>query len=117
MNRFLMSAIKMIARHGIDMQYKSITKGAYNPETGTPAVTATIYTLRMYPKQEQATQYNFPDLVGKEVITFYLAHFTGFTPKVQDEITYKTKVYRVQALDEHFASGELCLYRLTAVRA
>jgi hypothetical protein len=114
---FLEITKRALARHGIDLVYASVTTGAYNVETGKPAVTRTEYTKRMYPKQIVANQYNYPALVGKESLMFYLANDAlEFSPKANDEIEYKSKTYKVQSLQEHFAAGELVLYRIVAVR-
>lgn len=114
---FLQVAKNALARQGADLVFASLSAGAYNVELGKPTVTRTEYTVRMYPKQIIANQYNFPALVGKETIMFYLANDgLAFTPKINDEIEYKAKAYKIQNIQEHFADGAIVLYRMVAVR-
>lgn len=114
---FLTATQGALQRHGLDLVYSSVTTGAYNVETGSTTNTTVDYTLRMYPKQMQVNHYNYPTLVGKEVIMFYLANPPlSFTPKLNDEITYKNSVYRVQSYQEHMASSTVTLYRIIAVK-
>jgi hypothetical protein len=113
----LQMTTKAFARHGVDLPYTSVVTGLYDPEQARPAVVKTTYTLKMYPKQFFANQYNFPTLVGKENILFYLsAEGLGFIPKVNDEVEYKGKKYKVYDVQEHFANASVALYKLTSSR-
>ena len=113
---FLTATQGAIYRHGIDLVYKKITTGTYNVETGEPTITSATYTCRMYPKHISANQYSYPDLIGKDAVMFYLANANlGFTIKVNDEITYKSKQYKVQSYQEHMADGAVVLYKIVAV--
>lgn len=119
MNRFLLQTIQMISLNGLDVTYKSIQgdSGSYNVETGLVTRTSTSYTIRSYPKHIKASQYNFPDLVGKQVCMFYIANNSlAFQIKFQDEIVYNSVTYKVQTWDEHFAEGSLCLYRVVCTK-
>lgn len=110
-------AVSAIARHGIVMSYDSVITGLYDPNHGKVVNTKATYTVKMYPKQFIANQYNYPTLVGKETIMFYLANSNlGFIPKIGDDVTYKSKAYRIQSIQEHFADGEIALYKLIGVR-
>ena len=103
---FLQVAKNALARQGVSLVFASLSAGAYNVELGKSTVSRTNHTVRMYPKQIIANQYNFPALVGKETIMFYLANDSlTFTPKINDEIEYKSKTYKVQSIQEHFAKG------------
>ena len=114
---FLTATQGALQRHGLDLVYSSVTTGAYDVETGTVTNTPVNYTLRMYPKQINVNHYNYPTLIGKEVIMFYLANPPlAFTPKLNDEIAYKSSVYRVQSYQEHMASSTVTLYRISAVK-
>ena len=114
---FLAMTKRALARHGLDLTYSSVVTGAYSVETGKPTRTKTEYILRLYPKQFVANQYNYPTLVGKESILFYLANDAlNFVPNIDDEISYKGKVYKVQSIQEHVAQGTIALYKLVAVR-
>lgn len=115
-NDFLRASVNAIKRNGVDMTYTSI-ESVMDEIRGVPTVTETNYTLRIYPKQIQANQYNYPTLVGKEVIMFYLANNNlPFQVKVSDLITYKGHKYRVYSFQEHMARGEVCLYRILGVK-
>ena len=115
--QFLDIAKRAILRHGMDLIYATVVTGAYNTATGKPSTVRTEYTKRMYPKQFLANQYNYPTLVGKETVMFYLANDSlGFIPKVNDEIEYKSKTYKVQSVQEHFAEGAIALYKMIGVR-
>lgn len=116
MNSFLEIAKRALQRHGTDLVYTSISR-VINESTGGAASTPTDYTLRIYPKHIQATQYNLPDLVNKQVVMFYLANDSlGFTPKVSDSISYSGQVYRIHSFQNHVASGEIVLYRMIATK-
>lgn len=107
----------MIQKHGLDLCYKSITTGTYNVETGTLDKFTAASTVRMYPRHLIATVYNYPALVGKENIEFYLANSDlSFYPRTNDEITYRDIVYRIQSIQEHMANSEVALFRLVATR-
>lgn len=117
MNRFLNTTIKILQIHGIDLTYNTVSTGTYNVETGTSAITKVPYVKKMFPKQIVANTYNYPTLVGKEVVLFYLANNSlGFTPKVNDEITYKSLQYKIQSFTEYVTNGEIVLYKLIAAR-
>lgn len=114
---FLTATQGALQRHGLDLVYSSVTTGAYDVETGSTTNSKTDYTLRMYPKHMQVNHYNYPTLVGKTVVMFYLANPPlAFTPKLNDEIAYQSAVYRVQSYQEHVASSAVTLYRIIAVK-
>ena len=118
MNKYLSATIRMLNRHGLNVTYNSITKSTYNPETGKALSNTNSFTIKSYPRQVVATQYNLPDLIGKELVEFYIANYVlNFVPKVGDEIIYKQKIYRVHKLEEHFAEGSLVLYKALSVKA
>lgn len=113
---FLTAIQGAIYRHGIDLDYKKITTGLYNVETGEPAITSATYRCRIYPKHITANQYNYPTLIGKDAVMFYLANANlGFSIDTNDEITYRSKVYKVQSYQEHVANGLIVLYKIIAV--
>lgn len=116
-NRYLNTTVRMIALHGLDLVYTSIATGSYNVETGTPSITNINFTKKFYPKHIIANSYNYPTLVGKEVYMFYVANSSlGFTPKLNDKISYQGKTYVVQSYQQHVTNAEVVLYRIIAVR-
>ncbi len=115
-NTFLQIAIRAIDRNGIDLKYKSSERVVDEVE-GTVSNSVVESTCKMYPKQIQANQYNFPTLVGKEVVMFYLANSNlPFQVKVSDSIEYKGSLYRINSYQEHIAAGQVCLYRIIGVK-
>ena len=113
MNPFKRAAIAAVKRNGRDLTYTSIER-IVDKINGTVTEVNTDRVLRIYPKSIRASQYNFPDLVGKEVVTFYLAvDGLGFKPKVNDTILLNGEVFTIRYYDFHEAAGENCLYRLT----
>jgi len=118
MNPYLLASKQAVSLHGIAIVYNSITNGTYSTSTKTSSRSVTSYNLNAYPKQIKATQYNYPTLVGKEVIMFYIVNDSlSFTPKVADTITYNSSEYKIDSIQTHVAQGTLVLYRIVAVKA
>ena len=110
------STKRALQRHGMDLPYSTITRTVDSIE-GTVTEVITNVTLRIYPEPLQVNQYNFPTLVGKAVVQFYLAaDGLTFTPKPSDEITYLGEVYRVNSIQAHTAHGKTILYKLIGVK-
>lgn len=116
MNKFLKATISAINRNGVEMTYTSNARVVDEIE-GTVINTTTDHTLKIYPKHTQASQYNMPLLIGKEVIVFYIANDSlPFTVKVSDSITYNGDTYRINSYQEHLAAGLICLYKAVGVK-
>ena len=110
------STKRALQRHGMDLPYSTITRTVDSIE-GTVTEVITNVTLRIYPEPLQVNQYNFPTLVGKQTVMFYLAaDGLTFTPKPSDEITYLGEVYRVNSIQAHTAHGKTILYKLIGVK-
>jgi hypothetical protein len=117
MNRFLAATVNQINQHGVACVYSSKGAQVYNPATSKSTSTSVDASVKLYPKHIRTNQYNYPDLVGKQVIMFYLANSElTFTPKVGDSITYNSEKFLVNSLQSHAALGEICLYKLLAVK-
>ena len=115
-NLFVKATASAIDRHGITCTYKSITEGAYDINTSSVTNTEISYSIRSYMKHIKATQWNYPNLIGKDTGLFYiLALGLGFTPSPQDLIVYDGKTYKVDNVQGHAAGGEIVLYRVLAV--
>lgn len=114
---FLRITINAILRHGSDCSYIAVQEGTYNVETGSVTNTETTHAVRMYKKHINASQYNYPDLVGKDAAMFYLANSSlGFTPAVRDKIVFNGVTYMVDSIQEHAAQGVVALYRIIALK-
>ena len=113
MNQFLAASIRAVNRHGKMMTYKSISR-VVDKITGKVITSTVAHSVKMYPKSVVVNQYNYPDLIGKSVVIFYLVNQDlGFTPVVNDTITIDGRVFTVRSYDFHEALGMNCLYRIT----
>lgn len=109
-------AQRALQRNGTDLVYTT-TSRVTDPVLGTVTDTDTNVTLRIYPRPIQTNQYNFPTLVGKQVVMFYLlASGLTFLPKTSDSIVYLGESYRVNSYQAHNAGGETVLYKIIGVR-
>lgn len=110
------TTVRALQRHGQDLAYSTISR-VVDPIEGGVVETITTTTLRIYPKPIQTNQWNFPTLVGKTVVMFYLAaDGLTFTPKPSDEITYQGEVYRINSYQSFTAHGKTILYKLLGVK-
>lgn len=116
-NQFLVSSKRLVESHGEPMVYSVITEGEYDVETGQTTNTETAYTVIMYKKHINATQYNYPNLVGRTSAMFYLVN-TGlsFVPSVNDKITVNSETFVIGSIVEHRAQHDLALYRIIATK-
>jgi hypothetical protein len=107
----------MLEAYGHSVTFKRIDNGAYDFNTGTVTPTETTLVTKAYKRQVLANQYNFPNLIGKEVAEFY-AKASDFTvkPSVNDVITSGSDNYSVQKVSEHGAMGQVILYRLLCTK-
>ncbi len=116
MNKFLETCTRLISIQGSNVKYKTITRTVDEIE-GTVTEVPVVYSLTAYPKHIQATTYNYPALVGRELIRFYLANNSlSFTPKTTDSIEYKGNNYIIDSIQEHVANGQIVLYRILTVK-
>ena len=117
MNQFLIATKSFIDTNGISCSYIAVQEGSYNVETGSTTNTETTYTVKMYKKHLKATQYNYPNLVGKDACMFYLTNDNlAFAPAVRDKITFSGVTYTIDSIQEHSALGAVLLYRIIAVK-
>lgn len=118
MNKFLTNTKKHITRHGVTIDFIKVEEGVYDIETSSVTNTETITQIKAYPVAVQVTQYNFPNLVGKEVIKFLIAGDALVTkPSPMDKIIYKGSSYSVLEQQDYTALGEVCLQHLIACKA
>jgi hypothetical protein len=117
MGAFLRACVRQVNRHGLACSFVQVTEGLFDPETLTTTNTETTFAVKMFKNHLKATQYNYPNLVGKDAAEFYLANYNiSFKPTPKDKIVYGTDTYTVDAVKENWASGELCLYQIIAVK-
>lgn len=117
MNQFMRITKDALARHGTTSTYKTVTEGSYDIATGTAANTETSHSLKIYKKHLKANQYNYPNLIDKDIAMFYFcADGILFLPKPQDLIVHASITYKVHALQSHEANGETILYKVIGVK-
>jgi hypothetical protein len=120
MNPFLISANRLVNRHGIDCQLIKVSEGELNTETMTVENTETPHTVKMFKNHIKANQFHFPNLVGKDSAEFYLVNnpsvCSTLIPEVKDKINYSGIVYTIDSVNENYARGQLVLYRLVGVK-
>jgi len=116
MDLFLNAATKAIEKHGISVTYKKIGTASYDVNTSAVTSNDTEYNIKAYPKHIKASAYNYPDLIGKEAILFYISSASGIVPKQGDFILYNSLQFNVDSFQSHFANGAVVLYRVAAVR-
>lgn len=117
MSDYLKAAREAINLHGRSLTYVSVGEPAYDVETGTVTASQTSYTTKGYRKHIKTNQYNYPDLVGQDVVMFYLLPTeVAVKPKPQDTITDTTGKYKVISYQEHEALGQTILMRIICVK-
>ena len=116
MNLHLRASIDAVNRNGLTLTYSSITK-TIDKINSTVVEVLNNHSVKIYPKNIVTTQYNYPDLIGKNVVMFYLANDSlTFVPNVGDVITYNGLKYKIQSFTTHVAKGQICLYKLLGVK-
>jgi hypothetical protein len=117
MDKYLAIVLKAIGLHGKNCSYTIVTEGTYNIETGSTTNTESSYSVKMYKKHIRASQYNFPNMIGRDSALFYLANSKlTFTPKATDKITFDGTTYTVDSVTEHAADGSIILYKILTVK-
>lgn len=112
MNRFLLAAKSAVQRNGNTVSYISVTQGVYDIEQGKVVNTEVTSSILAYKEGIQATQYNFPDLVGREVCRYYISGDAAVNPKPDDKITQDGETFTVRSVQADRAAGQVCLWRL-----
>lgn len=114
-NPFIVSAKKLIYRQGINVSYVNVTTGSYNVELGNVANTEVTTVVKAFPKMVKVNTYNYPNLVGKEVIEFLVVcEDLPSIPNTSDKILYKSNTYTVESYAELMARNELVIYKIIA---
>lgn len=117
MDKYLSIVLKAINTHGKTCSYTIVTEGVYNIETGATTNTETSHSVKMYKKHIRASQYNFPNMIGRDSALFYLANNKlSFVPAVKDKITIDSVTYTVDSVTEHAADGLVILYKILTVK-
>lgn len=115
MNRFNIATQRLVSKHSVKCKYVVCNNSAYNTETSAITFTEVQKDIYAYPKQISAGQYNFPKLIGKEAIIFYILPGVQ-VPHIDDKIIYEGKTYIVDSYQEHSAEGSILLYKVIGVK-
>lgn len=116
-NPFITSAKKLIYRQGTSIGYVKVTTGGYNVETGSVTNTTSTTNIIAFPKRVKVNTYNYPNLIGKEVLEFLIVcEDLPSTPTTTDKITYKGNTYSVDSYTEAMARGDLVIYKIIAAK-
>lgn len=112
-NYFLDLTKSELLKHGKPATYVRVSSGTYNVETGKKENTETNYTIQIYKKNMKVNQYNYPNLIGKDVSMFYIASDSlSFIPNVRDSIIFDGVRYSIDSYIEHAALGQVVLYKV-----
>lgn len=116
-NNFLAITNQALKQHGKLATYVRVASTLYDIETGKAANTDTNYSVQMYKKHIKASQYNYPNLVGKDSAIFYVsADSIKFIPNVRDKIVFDGVTYNVDSYMEHSALGQVVLLKIIGVK-
>lgn len=116
--QFTAAAKSLIYSHGVNIDIKTITTGAYNIETGTVTNTEVTTTVKAFPKMVAINSFNYPNLIGKTVEQFLVVAADLTTaPKAQDLIVRNNQTFTIEQVTEHTAGGSTIIYKLLAVKS
>lgn len=111
-------ASRLIDKHGVNVQYVIVTEGGYDVETGTNTNTSVSTSIKSYPKRLKITQYNYPNLIGKQAIEFLVVGgVLTSPPKTNDKIIYDSDEYNVDSFISYVAYGEVKLLKILGVKS
>lgn len=116
MNMHLKAVKDSLLKHGVTLQYKAVTEGNYNVETGSTTNTESTISFVAYPKAVKTSQYNYPNLIGKKVLQLLVAGDAGITPNPMDKVLISSEEYIVDSFTEHYAEGAAVLYKILVVK-
>lgn len=118
MNPFVKSTVQLINLHGQTCTFKSVSEPTYDIETGSAVSTETSVTAKAYAKGVTASQFKFPNLIGRELAQFCVA-YASLTSllKPKDKILMGSDEFVVESVEEHRARGELVLLVALGVKS
>lgn len=117
MNYFLQAVKSALKQHGALGNYIRVSAAVYDIETASSANTSVTYSVQMYEKHIKTSQFNFPNLIGKQVSMFYIAADSlAFTPSVKDQIEYAGTRFTIESFSEHVAKGQVIMHKILAIR-
>jgi hypothetical protein len=107
-----------INKHGVSLTFRSVVLGTYSAASGSVSTTETALIIKAYPRQVTANQFNMPNLIGKELIEFYVkaSDLGAVIPKVGDVFVYNSIRYGVTSLKSYTVNGVVLMYKMLSVR-
>lgn len=112
-NPFLEAAKACVYPNGLSITFIRTVEGTYDTATGSVTNTEVSTSLIAFPKKVKTNQYNFPNLVGREVKEYLIvASDLANAPQPMDKVTQGSTVYTVDSVSEHVALGEVVLYKV-----
>jgi hypothetical protein len=115
MHRIAATIKKILSLQGVNCTYKSVVTGTYNVDTGTVTNTEVTASVKTYPKVLKASQNYYPNLIGKQAVTFYF-DAADIAPKLEDYIHWNSEEYRVQEVTPYVVNGQVVLYKVIGVK-
>ena len=117
MNKFIVSAKRLINRHGIDVTFIKVTEGTYNSDTGEVTNTESEITLKAYPEVITANQYNFPNLIGQTITKYsVVSSELGYKPSATDKVKVNNEISSIVSVKDIVAYGESVIYLVNTVK-
>lgn len=116
-NHFEVMTDAFIKRHGLWMILKKVGPVVFNETTLISTATETDHDIKSYPKHVTATPHNYPNLIGKDVVMFYIGSSCEVFPEELDIMLYDDKRYVIDKIQKHMAFGKVLLYRCLAISA
>lgn len=114
---FQFAVNNLINRNGKNVVLIYVTEGEYDPSTSTVVNTEKSYSVKAYPKNTRANQFNYPDLVGRELIEFMFdAADLPKCPEPMDKVVYEGKTYSVKSSKTAVGHGKDMIYRALCVK-
>lgn len=114
---FLQEVKQLINLHGVTITYVTVTEGAYNIETGSVTNTETSTSFKAYPKRIRATQFNYPNLIGRTVFELLVpADALATVPRFQDKISMNSEYFTVESTSTITAEGSACLLMILVTK-
>lgn len=115
MNKFLQATNNAVNKHGTNCNYIKVLQGVYDVNTGSVVNTETVVAIKVYKKHIKATQFSYPNLIGKDLALFYIpANSLLAVPEPGDRLISNSIAYTIDSYQEHCANGEIVLYKVIA---
>lgn len=107
-------AQRQVQRHGVQSSYVVEEGAVYNPATSSvQGGTSTTYTFKAFPAKASYSETQQPNLVNVDIKVFLVsASDLTVKPKLNSKITVGSDSFTVLRVTEHWAHGEVVLWRI-----